>query len=289
MSARVAALTTARRRVKGDASRSKTRSSLRRYLEGLRKSGRYTFTRAEALSAARLTDVALKNAAWRLARAGRLASPHRGFYVIVPPEYEAAGTVPPSWVIRDLMAFLKRPFYVGLLSAAALHGAAHQAPHEFQVVTDRPVRPMRLGRVRIVFVTKARLGKTPTVPMKTPTGDIRVSTAEATALDLVRYPEHAGYLSNVATVLAELAERIDPDALVRAARLEGEFAVAQRLGYLLERVGRGAVAEPLARWIDSKKPRVVPLRADRSVVRRRRARRWRLAINETIEMDAARA
>jgi len=289
MRQRAGALKTAKCRIKRDVPRVKQRPSFRRFLEGLRASGRYTFDKAEAMAALHLTDVALKNAAWRLSRAGRLASPRRGFYVIVPPEYQAAGTVPPSWIIRDLMAALKRPYYVGLLSAAALHGAAHQAPQEFQVVTDRPMRPMALGRARIVFVTKAGLAKTPTVPIKTPTGDIRVSTPEATALDLVRYPEHAGFLSNAATVLVELAERINPAALVQTAEGEGELAAAQRLGYLLEHVGRQTLAEPLARWIDAKKPRVVPLRADLRMAGRRRAPRWRVAINEKIEMDAARA
>jgi len=100
------------------------------------------------------------------------------------------------------MAYLRRPYYVGLLSAAALHGAAHQSPQEFQVVTDRPLRPIEVGRTRIRFVKKAHLAKTPTVGVKAPTGEIRVSSPEATALDLVRYPEHAGYLSNVATILS---------------------------------------------------------------------------------------
>jgi predicted transcriptional regulator of viral defense system len=138
-------------------------------------------------------------------------------------------------------------------------------------------------------VTKTRLAKTPTAPIKTPTGNIRVSTPEATALDLVRYPEHAGFLSNVATVLAELAERIDPQVLAQTAETEGELAAAQRLGYLLERAGRGSLVEPLARWIDAKKPRAVPLRADRRLAGRRRAARWRVAINEKIEMDVPRA
>ena len=38
--------------------------------------------------------------------------------------------------------------------------------------------------------------------MKTETGAMRVSTPEATALDLLRYLEGAGHLGNVATVLA---------------------------------------------------------------------------------------
>jgi predicted transcriptional regulator of viral defense system len=289
MTPQLDAVKRAKRRKKRDVSRARPRPTIRQFLEGLRASGRYTFTRAEALSTLRLSAAALKNAAWRLSRVRRLVSPHRGFYVIVPPEYRAAGTVPPSWIIRDLMNALRQKYYVGLLSAAALHGAAHQAPHEFQVVTDKPTRSMVLGNARLFFVTKNSIARTHTMPMKTPTGEIRVSTPEATALDLVRYPQHAGSLSNVATVLAELADKLNPEALVQEAEREGEVAAAQRVGYLLESVGQATVVEPLAQWLDLKKPRVVPLRPDRPAGRRRRIRRWRVVVNARVEMDGAQA
>ncbi len=265
-----------------------SRSKAGAFIDGLQSSGRYVFTKDEALKALGVSEVALKNALWRLAKAGRVVSPRRGFYVIVPLEYRAAGSVPPAWFIRELMSYLRGPYYVGLLSAAALHGAAHQSPQEFQVVTDRPLRPIEVGRTRIRFVKKAHLAKTPTVGIKTPTGDIRVSSPEATALDLVRYPEHAGYLSNVATILSELAERLDPEALVRAAEVEGEPAYAQRLGYLLNRSGRAEVAVLLAEWIRTKAPAVTPLRPDRPAAGAPRDPRWRVAVNEKLEANGAR-
>lgn len=256
----------------------------RELVETLQGSGRYVFSRAEAAKALRISDIALKHALWRLSKTGRVVSPRRGFYVIVPPEYRAAGSIPPSWFIRDLMAYLDRPYYVGLLSAAALHGAGHQSPQEFQVMTDRPLRPISVGRSRVRFVRKARLARSPTVDIKTPTGTIRVSTPEATALDLVRYPEHAGFLGNVVTILTELAERLEPQALVRAAQADQELAHAQRLGYLIERIGHGELARPLAEWIATRVPRVTALRRDRSMVRAPRDPRWRVAVNEEIDV-----
>lgn len=258
---------------------------MRAFLDALQSSGRYVFTRKEALAALGLSRAALKNALWRLSKARRVVSPRRGFYVIVPPEYRAAGSIPPSWIIRDLMAYLGRPFYVGLLSAAAFHGAAHQPPHEFQIVTDRPLRAIEMGRARLFFAKKAHLKRASIVGVKTPTGEIPVSSPEATALDLVRYPEHAGFLSNVATVLKELAERLDPQALVRAAEAEEEVAYAQRLGYLLDRIGHASLAAPLAEWVHTMAPRVTPLRPDRPITGAPRASRWRVAVNEVIEMD----
>ncbi len=122
------------------------------------------------------------------------------------------------------MAYLGPPYYVGLLTAAALHGAAHQAPQEFQVVTDHPLPMIEIGRVRIRFVKKAHLRASPTLRVNTQTGQMRVSTPAATAFDLVRYPEHGSFLSNVVTVLHDLVERLDGGELVRTAEAEGEVA-----------------------------------------------------------------
>ena len=64
----------------------------------------------------------------------------------MPLEYKAAWSIPPSWFIRDLITYPDRPYYVALLSAAALHGAAYQASRELQVVTDRPLCLVEIGR-----------------------------------------------------------------------------------------------------------------------------------------------
>lgn len=176
---------------------------------------------------------------------GRICAPRRGFYVIVPVEYSHPGAPPPSWFIDDLMKFHGHPYYVGLLSAAALHGAAHQQPQEFQVVTDTTLRPVSVGRTRIRFFLKWRFAQTPTAKVKTETGAMRVSTPEATALDLVRYVGSAGQLGNVATVLSELSEKINSERLVEAARAEVELSVVQRLGFLLEQYAAPGVVAPL--------------------------------------------
>jgi len=68
------------------------------------------------------------------------------------------------------MRFLEQPYYVGLLSAAATHGAAHQQPMVFQVVTDRPTRPARAGRVRIEFHMSRQVETAPVVEVQT--GDL---------------------------------------------------------------------------------------------------------------------
>ena len=76
------------------------------------------------------------------------------------------------------MVALRQPYYVALLSAAALHGASHQQPQMFQVMTNKPMRPIRAGRTELHFYTTQHLGIATTAEVKTPTGAIRVSTPE---------------------------------------------------------------------------------------------------------------
>lgn len=259
--------------------------SLGELVDAFQAEGRYTFDRAEATAALQVSSQMLKKAAMRLAAKNRIAVPTRGFYVVVPLEYRTAGSPPPSWFIHDLMAHLGKPYYVGVLSAAGLHGAAHQQPQEFQVVTAVARRTMVAGRARIRFLGKRHLGKTATTEVTTETGTMRVSTPEATAIDLVRYVSAAGGLDNVATVLTELAESLDPARLLQAVAGDGELIYAQRLGYLLGLVGAGELASKVAKLIDDENPRNVLLRPGRASRGCTVDRRWRVVVNEQVEAD----
>lgn len=254
------------------------------FVEDLQARGRYCFTRAEALRSLNRSQVAVEAMLRRLKHRGRIASPRRGFYVIVPTEYRDAGCPPASWFIDDLMRFLAQPYYVGLLSAAAIHGAAHQQPMVFQVVTDRPTRPARAGRVHIAFHMSTRMSVARTTAVQTETGSMRVSTPESTAFDLVRFPRAAGHASNIATVLSELAERMQPRALAQLADAYGTPEI-QRLGYLLEVAGQRHLAEPLEKGLQGRRVRRVVLAPHGSKRSGPVDARWRLVRNVEVEVD----
>ena len=258
--------------------------SLAAFVNDLQARGRYTFTRTEAAEPMVITDLALEAALRRLKKRGRIANPRRCFYVVVPLEYREAGCPPASWFIHDLMRFLGQSYYVGLLSAAAIHGAAHQQPMVFQVITDRATRPALAGRVRINFHISRKIEKVPVVEIQTETGSMRVSTPEATALDLVRFAAAAGHASNVATVLAELSEKLDPATL---AKLADSYAVpdVQRIGYLLEKLGEHDLAKPLAGWLAKRRYRPIALVPGKSAGKIAADPKWRVLPNERVEVD----
>ena len=213
-----------------------SRLNARGYIESLASRGRYQFGSEEARKALGVSEAAAKLALNRLARRGLIASPARGFYVIVLPEYHRLGCLPAEQFIPSLMQRQGLDYYAGLLSAAQFYGAAHQRPQEFQVMLAKARRPIHCGQIRVVFHVRKRLKDVPVQTLNTPRGTILVSAPEATALDLVGYQEQVGGLDVVATVLAELAEKIDPEKLATVAQT-APLPWAQRLGYLLQKVG----------------------------------------------------
>ncbi|MBU0718877.1 MAG: type IV toxin-antitoxin system AbiEi family antitoxin [Planctomycetes bacterium] len=256
------------------------------WIDALQARGRYSFLRTEVIGDTGLSAEAVKKALQRLARRKRVVKIKSYFYVIVPLEYLHAGSPPPSWFIDDLMKTMERPYYVGLLSAAGIHGASHQQPQEFQVITDRPVRRLHVGRTRIRFFVSRHTADAAVQSAKTPTGAMRVSTPEATAIDLVRFAKAAGQIDNVASVLAEMLPLLDSKRLLIAVRTVGDVPTAQRLGYLLERVRGRPQVKALHEWLERQSPHVVPLRPGRTAAGAAEDRRWHVLVTEPVEIES---
>ncbi len=254
------------------------------YIDHLASLGRYHFTTTEAAETLGVSQVAARAALRRLMRRGEIAAPFRSFHVIVPPEYRRLGCLPGEQLIDQLMGHLDEPYYVGLLSAAEHYGAAHHRPQQLQVMTEKNRPSLECGSVRVSFIARSNAREIPVRLLNTPRGTLRVSTPEATALDLMGYPEHCAGLDNVATVLSELAESLDPDRLVEAARLS-PLPWSQRLGYLLERLGTGEAAGSLAAFVADKAPPVTPLTPAAPMQGTPRDPRWKVAVNVTVEAE----
>jgi predicted transcriptional regulator of viral defense system len=254
------------------------------FVTDLAAAGRYHFTTHEAVEALGVSTVATRASLRRLKHKGQLADPHRGFHVIVPPEYRRLGCLPAEQFVPQLMEHLGERYYVALLSAAELHGAAHQRPQSFQVMVPTARRAIACGAVRVEFVARHDLERTPVVEKNTPRGRLLLSSPEATVLELVGYADRCGGLDNVASVLAELIEGTDPDRLRAAAEL-CPVAWVQRLGHLLDVVGHGDRADALAPYVTANARVVAPLVRARSSAGAPRLERWKLAVNASVEPD----
>lgn len=232
--------------------------------------------------------------AMRRARAtGQFFAPTPGLYIPIPSEYSTWGVVPAMDFIDQLMGHLGRFYYVGLLSAAELHGAAHQRPQVFQVFVDKATADRDIERIRLRFYQRSDLEAVPVELRNSRTSQVPVSTPEVTVFDLVSHPQGAGALFNVATIVGELVQdqRLDPASLLALAAYY-PLAVTRRLGWLLDRdaefVETADLAESLADFVHSHTPtshRVVDLLVPSGPRRGRTDLRWGLVENAHVEPD----
>jgi len=136
----------------------------------------------------------------------------------------------------------------------------------------------------IDFFARHDLTGTPVVERNTPRGILRIASPEATALELIGYPDHGGGLSNVATVLLELVEAMEVGALEAEAR-RAPLAWVQRLGYLLTLIEADEYAAALGAVLGDRTPFFVALAPSVSMIGAPRNARWSVAVNADVEPD----
>ena len=257
------------------------------YVDRIQSEGRYFFTREEVLKFHPESENAVKLALNRLSRKKRILSVRRGFYVIIPAEYTASGILPPSLFIEDLMNYVDKSYYLGLLSAAAIHGAAHQRPQEYHVITTAPERTISSAGIRIKFFVKSgNWEKYALLEHKTDVGYLKVSGPELTAIDLIAYEKRIGGLNRVITILEELSEKINDTQLLTQAKNSSALSHIQRLGYLLDKVlYKKKLVVPLKGWIQKQKLFQIPLKCGVPMKGFLADIDWKIIINAEVESD----
>lgn len=209
---------------------------LEQFVSQLQSQCRYTFTQNELQDKFAKDKNALQMALNRFKRKGRIVRVRNGFYVIVPPEYAAQGILPAPLFVHELMQFLQKSYYVGLYSAAELHGSAHQKPQSFILVTEKPtIRRIQVKRVIINFVLKKKMPAEGIIKIKTDTGYINVSNPILTAVDLVQFERQSGGFYRMLEILEELSESFREQDVQTILKNDIPASVLQRFGYLCER------------------------------------------------------
>lgn len=222
--------------------------SIADWIEGLAPSGRYTFSKEDVRKA--FPSMSATTVAMSLHRAvakGRIFSPCRSFYVVVPEEYRLWKAVPQEVYLDRMMQYLQRKYYVSLLSAAE----------------RREISMSYIERLEV------------------PAGWLNISCPELTAVDMVAYQEHIGGLTRAATVLEELSLKLDFTKLDADFLKVASAPVFQRLGYLLDCVlGEEAIADDLHALM-----KAVPLILGTSVDDAEVDKKWKVMVNQEIKID----
>ncbi len=261
-------------------------SYLLHFIEDLQRNGRFTFTLDELRKNLDKSDIALQRSLARLTRAKKITSVRPGFYLIVPIEYSRSGTLPPIMFIDDLMGNLKRKYYVGLLSAAQLHGSAHHQPQEFYTVVQRPsLRPIKKNGIKMNFVVKGNFIEAGIIKKKTSTGYVNVSNPEMTILDLVSYEKRAGGLNRIVAIMEGLKNELHPGALLKVCSETRKTSVLQRLGYLLEMIGANELSPVIREVLSKRKTFPVFLSRNREMGSYATGNDWKVMVNMEIDLE----
>jgi predicted transcriptional regulator of viral defense system len=252
----------------------------------------YSFSIKEASQQPFKSYNAFKSGVYKLKKKGDVISPRKGLYIIVPSEYRSLGSLPPE----DLVPILHKglvgiKYYACLLSAAFYHGASHQKPQVFQIMSDKRLAPIRIGKVSIEFIYKKSFENLPLKKIPVNTGYLEISSPEVTAMDLLLYPHHAGGLDHIATVLSELVEAIDLKKMIELIDIVSEKFWIQRLGYILEHIEpedakkRDELVDAIYEKIKKQIVYPVPLLPGLPIKGFSRNNRWRVIENTSIESD----
>ncbi len=234
------------------------------------------------------SETAIKRSLNRLSKKGKVVSIFKGYYLIISPEHYASGIIPPSLFMDGFMKYLGRPYYVGLLSAASLYGAAHQHPQEYFVVTNFPtLRTTTRKGIKINYVSIKNIPYTLLESRKTASGYLNISSPELTALDLIQYERRIGGLNRAATVLRELAGELRPEKFTVDLFESVTVISVQRLGFILTELDQTNLAEQL--FNACKSAGLVfyrmPLVQSGNVVGYTMDPRWKVIVNTKLDID----
>jgi predicted transcriptional regulator of viral defense system len=231
----------------------------------------------------------IRNELYRQTVRQRIFPVYRGFYVIIPPHYAAKNFVPPVYYIEQLMAYLRKPYYVCLLNAAELLGAAHQRPQKFAIMTVFPKSTVSETKNKTLeWVYRKFIPEKFLKTKNSETGIITFSNPELTAIDLVQHEQYAGGLARVATVLEELVEQTDFSNAANGLFEHTTVPAIQRLGYILDNIleeKEQAYTLYLQLKMFDKRLNYVPLSSRYPMQGDSRDKRWKICINTKIETD----
>lgn len=264
---------------------------LENWVDELQQKGQNAFTLQQARAVFHhISEAALSLALARYSGKQKIVSILRGYYLIIAPKYAAMKVIPPENFIDGLMKSLGRPYYVGLLSAAAMQGASHQQPQEFFVFTGLPaMRPIQKNGIKVNFISLVHF---PNIEfferIKTEVGYISISPPVLTALDLVCFEQKVGGLSRCATVLIELLEDVRPTHFNASILSLARISTLQRLGYILENeINRLDLSTALYKYcqkvgLNFNRIKLDPTSSDKGCAVNKK---WNVVLNTTIELD----
>jgi predicted transcriptional regulator of viral defense system len=208
------------------------------YIKHLQSVEEYAFSLEEVLQNTSKDAVAVRREISRLVEKKEIINLRKGFYLIIPPRYSKLEKLPVQLYVEKLFKYLQRKYYVGLHSAAKIHGASHQQLQGDYLIIEAPMLiAIKKENFDIRFLTCKNWPEGNIEIKQSDAGVYNVSSPALTFVDLVHYHTKIGGLNRVLASLEELLEEIEEQDLHMLCSWYAHKSTLQRTGFLLEELG----------------------------------------------------
>lgn len=157
------------------------------------------------------------------------------FYLIITPRYSSFGKIPVQLYAEKLYRSLDRKYYLGLYSAARIHGAGHQqVQREYLMIEQSKLGDIKKSDLDIKFLTTSNWPGSNSIKERSDAGEYQLSSPILTAVDLIHHQSKLGGLNRMLAILEELLEEVNEEDLATLLTWYSDRSSLQRLGSLME-------------------------------------------------------
>lgn len=257
------------------------------YIRSLQSYEIYGFSYDDVLKNCIAPEITLRKELQRLFKKNQIQNLRKGFYVIIPAKYENVSKIPIQLYAETLFSSIQKEYYLGLYSAAALHGASHQQIQQDYIICKPPaMRDIDKGNFSIRFFQTTHWPKKNIIQKKSDAGLFNVSSPTLTLADLLHYQNKLGGINRMLAIIEELAETIQLEDVEELITWYPHVNTFQRMGYLLEQFDvNEAILEVIQLHLDKQKVYPMLLSPVKNEKPGSANNRWKIDVNITLEND----
>lgn len=257
------------------------------YIKKLLSVEEYSFSVDEIRKKTGKTDISIKRELNRLSEKGEIVNLRKGFYLIITPRYSSAQKLPIQLYCEKLFKYLNRDYYIGLFSAAKLHGSSHQQVQRDYLITGKPkFNDISKKHIDVRFFTTSNWSETNIQIKKSDAGIYKISSPALTIVDLIHYQTKLGGINRILATIEELTEELTELDLVDLLSWYSNKSTLQRFGFLLEEFGIKEEMQALI-FIRLKSLKIFPVLLSPKSNDKPGAvhNRWKVDVNVKLESD----
>ncbi len=207
------------------------------YCKELQSYEEYSFSLEEVIANVSNTEVSIRRELSRLVLKKELINLRKGFYLIIPARYSRSQKLPLPLYVDKLFKYLNRNYYLGLFSAAKIHGASHQQSQRDYLIIEKPkLNNINKGTYDLQFHTTRYWPSDNIETKKSEAGIYKASSPALTFVDLIHHHTRIGGLNRILPPLEELTEVLKESDFEKLLSWYDSKSTLQRTGFLLDEI-----------------------------------------------------